>query len=151
MKRIISLLLLLVVFASIVPVYGFAVNDEVVSVSYFEDGCYLVETFSEMQLRASGSKAGTKSTTYHSQDGTALWKATLTGTFTYTGTTATCTGASCSVSIYHSHWYTISKNAAKSGNTASASMTMGKKLLGVTVAQIPAYVSISCDVNGNLS
>lgn len=151
MKRIISVLLLLVVFASIVPVYGFAVNDDVVSISYFEDGSYLVETFSERQLRASGSKAGTKSTTYHSQDGTALWKATLTGTFTYTGSSATCTGSSCNVTIYNSEWYTISKSATKSGNIAYASVTMGKKLLGVTVAQMPASVSIKCDANGNLS
>lgn len=151
MKRIISLCLLIVFFSTIIPTYGFAVNEEDGIVSYFEDGSYLVETIVEMQSRASGSKAGTKSTTYYSQDGTAQWKVTLTGTFTYTGASATCTGSSCNVTIYNSEWYTISKNATKSGNTASASVTMGKKLLGVTVSQIPANISLKCDANGNLS
>lgn len=71
MKRIFSLCLLIVFISTIIPTYGFAVNEEAVIVSFFEDCSYLVETIVEMQSRASGSKAGTKSTTYYSQDGTA--------------------------------------------------------------------------------
>ena len=80
-----------------------------------------------------------------------LWKAVLTGTFTYNGTSATCTASSCNVIIYDSDWHEISKSATKSSNTASASVTMGRKFLGITIDKETFYLSLSCDKNGVLS
>ena len=151
MKRVVTWCLLIAMIGCIIPTFGYAAATEDKIVAVFGDGSYITEEIAVTQPRASGSKAGTKSHTYYSEDGTAKWKATLTGTFSYTGTSATCTGASCNVTIYDSAWHTISKTATKSGNTANASVTIGKKLLGVTVAQIPTSISITCDNNGNLS
>ena len=44
----------------------------------------------------------------------------------------------------------ISKKASKSGNTASASVTMGCSYDGI-MTTIPANLSLKCDKNGNLS
>lgn len=151
MKRVMTYILLLALFSSLLPINGYAANYEERIVTVFEDGSYLTATVIEMQSRASGTKTGSKVSNYYAEDGTLLWRATLTGTFTYTGSGSTCTSSSCSVNIYNSAWYTISKSATKSGNTAYASVTMGKKLLGLTVSQIPASISLKCDANGNLS
>ena len=85
------------------------------------------------------------------KNGTAQWKATLSGSFTYTGSSATCTSSSVDVTVYDSSWYTISKSSNKSGSKATASVTMGEKLAGVTVTKVPISLAMTCDKNGNLS
>ena len=102
-------------------------------------------------MRVSGTTSGSKESIYYSNDGTAQWKAVLTGTFTYTGTSATCTTSSCNITIYSSSWYTISKTVGKNGNSATSSVTMGNKLMGVTVTKITKHITLTCDANGNLS
>ena len=151
MKRTIIFILLAALVISVFSTNCFAAEAEKSIVTYFEDGSYIVETIRVVQSRASGTLSGSKEKTYYSDAGNAGWKAVLTGTFTYTGSSSTCTASSCSVTIYDSAWYTISKSATKSGNTAYASVTIGKKLLGVTVTQVPASISLSCDKDGNLS
>ena len=151
MKKVMVYILLFVLVVSAMPVNGYAAEDNEVVVACFEDGSFMTETVTESYSRASGTKTGSKVLNYYSEDNTLMWKATLTGAFTYTGSSSTCTTSSCSVTIYDSAWYTISKSATKSGNTASASVAMGKKLLGVTVSQVPASITLSCDANGNLS
>lgn len=151
MKRVISFVLLFTLVLGMLPISSYALEEERSTVVYFEDGSYMTETLSIIPSRGSQTVTGSKAKNYYASDGELAWRAILTGTFTYTGSGATCTASSCSVTIYNSAWYTISKNATKSGNTASASVTMGKKLLGITVNTIPATVSLSCDANGNLS
>ena len=152
MRRMIALLISLAVYIAPLFVAANAVeaSDEV-CVWYFDDGSYITETFSIIRSRASGSITGTKTRNYYDSEGTLDWKVDLTGSFTYTGTSATCTSSTCNVTIYGSSWYTVSKSSGKSGNTATASATMGEKLLGVTVRQVPVSLSISCDKDGNLS
>lgn len=118
---------------------------------YFDDGSYMMVEIIENGTRASGSVTGNKVSTHYDSDGNAKWKAVLTGSFTYTGSSATCTSASVDVTIYDSAWYTINKSASKRGNTASASVEMGRRVAGVTVAQVPANMTFTCDANGNLS
>ena len=67
------------------------------------------------------------------------------------GSYASCTAANCTVSTFDSTWYVISKSASRSGNTAAASVTMGKSQLGVTTKTASCSLSLSCDANGNLS
>lgn len=152
MKRALCLLLVcLLSFSCLGLTASAAEMEQETTITYFEDGSYLVETIEIIQSRASGTKTGSKSKTYYGDDGTSNWKATLTGTFTYTGTSATCTASSVSVTVYDSDWYTVSKSASKSGNTATASVTMGEKLLGVTVNKMSTSSTLSCDKDGNLS
>ena len=60
-------------------------------------------------------------------------------------------GASCSVSISDSSWYVVSRTASRSGNTATANLTMGRRALGVTVSTSNYTITLSCDKSGNLS
>ena len=117
----------------------------------FEDGSYAIVEVTTTGARAAKSVNGSKQYTYCDSDGVAQWKAVLNGSFTYTGSTATCTSSSCSITIYISDWYTISKNASKSGNTANGSFSIGRKVLGVTVETKDVTLKLSCDKNGNLS
>ncbi len=149
MKRLLSFSLLLLMVLSLIPAEGFAVEEKIVVT--FEDGSYITECIECMQSRAAGSKTGTKSYKYYNEDDVICWKFAVNGTFTYTGSTSQCTASSCDVTVYTSEWYTVSKSSGKSGNTASASVTMGRKLLGVTVATIPVSLTLTCDNNGNLS
>ena len=151
-KRIISIALLIVLSLCVLPVNCFAseAGNEYI-VEYFPDGSYMTERIIISPMRASGTKTGSKEKAYYGSDGEAEWKATVTGTFTYTGSSSTCTSASCSVTIYDSAWYTISKSASKNGNTATAYVTIGEKLLGVKVNEESTSVSLKCDENGSLS
>lgn len=150
MKRLISMLTLIAMLILFAPIYASAEQNNGETV-YFEDGSYIVTTITEVQSRAAKGKSGTKTSTYYVDDGTARWKVTLSGSFTYDGSSATCTSSSCSVIIYNNSWYTISKSASKSGNTAFGSATMGYKVLGITTNQVTRDISLTCDKDGNLS
>lgn len=41
--------------------------------------------------------------------------------------------------------------ASKSGAVASASVTMGQIVMGITVSQTSYQLTLTCDKNGNLS
>lgn len=149
-KRLISMLTLIAMLILFVPTYVSAEQNNGETI-YFEDGSYIVTTITEAQSRAATGKSGAKTSTYYGNDGTAHWKATLSGSFTYDGSSATCTSSSCSVTIYNNSWYTLSKSASKSGNSAFGSATMGYKVLGITTNQVTRDISLTCDKDGNLS
>lgn len=150
MKRALSLLLVSAILLCVIPVQSSAVERKLETV-YFNDGSYMTVEIITSGTRASGSLSGSKPYTYYNSNGSAQWKATISGSFTYNGSGATCTSSSVDVTIFDSDWYTISKSSSKSGNTASASVTMGEKRGGVTVTKVPVSLSLSCDKNGNLS
>lgn len=152
MKKKLFIYLLVLVLAFIFPINAIAApTQSPQEVIRFEDGSYITITLSEAQDRASGTKSGSKTYRYYTDNGTEEWRAVLTGTFTYTGSSATCTASSCNVTIYNSAWYVVSKTATKSDNAAKASLTMGKKLLGITIVKKSAELSLSCSANGTLS
>lgn len=133
-----------------IPICGNAAERES-EIIRFEDGSYAIVGIVTNETRASGSISANKPYTYYSSNGVAQWKAVLSGSFTYTGSSATCTKSSCSVTVYNSEWYTISKSAGKSGNTATGSFSIGRKLMGVTVETKDITLTLSCDKNGSLS
>lgn len=149
MKRIVCCILTLSLLFAFLPICASAadVKEEVI---YFEDGSYITVTIVEQETRASGTKSGSKKYTYTS-NGENVWQIVLSGSFSYTGSSATCTSSSCSVNIYDSAWYTISKSASKSGNTAYGTATVGRKLAGVTVDRHTEDLSLSCSASGSLS
>lgn len=150
MKRVLPIFIVLTIAIFVFPMYANAAEKEN-NVVYFDDGSYMTTEVITNRMRASGSVTGNKINTYYDSEGNAKWKAVLTGSFTYTGSSATCTSASINVTIYDSNWYVVSKSSSKSGNTASASVTMGGKMAGVTVSKVSANLNLSCDANGNLS
>lgn len=150
MKRFICSLLVVMLVLCSIPICGNAAECEQ-EIIRFEDGSYAVVETITSGARASGGISGSRPYTYYDSTGIAQWKVALNGSFTYNGSSATCTSASCSVTIYNSEWYTISKNASKSGNTANGSFSIGRKVLGVTVETKDVTLKLSCDKNGNLS
>jgi len=149
MKKLISLVLALVMI-SLVAVSSFASVSEIERI-YFEDGSFLTITIQEMDSRATGTKSGGKTYTFTNNSGDVAWKAVIVGTFTYTGTTAVCTNSSCDVTVYDSAWYEVSKTVGRSGATATCELTMGHKVLGITVSKKNVSMTLTCDANGNLS
>lgn len=146
MKRVVSVLMLVFFLFSALPMAGAA---EAVSEERIElgDGYYLIAETFQSGARASKSVSGSKPYTCYDSAGTALWKVTLYGTFTYTGSSATCTASSISTTIYDNSWSTGSKSASKSGNKATGSATMKKS----TVKSVPVSLSLSCSTSGSLS
>ena len=111
----------------------------------------MVITIEKIPSRSIYSQSGKKTIVKKEQDGTLNWKAELTGTFIYTGTSATCTQSTISVTVYADNWYEVSKTAGKSGASATGSVTMGRKVLGVTVAKETFDMTLTCSPTGTLS
>ena len=153
MKRILSFFLAMTFLLSAVSAVQATseIGQTDIQVVHTEDGGYLIiELYGSSNMtRAAITK--TKSYTRYDENDVMLWKASITGSFTYDGRTASCTSSSCSVTIYDNHWYTISKTAWTDENYAKATVEMGRKLLGVTVHRETYDLSILCDRNGNLS
>ena len=150
MRRIFSFALVLVVFITMLPMTVYA-EDKNENVVYFEDGSYLTIFMDKEYLRASGSQTGRKTYQYTDSDGDIAWKVVLNGTFAYTGSSAQCMSSSVDVTIYISGWYVLSESAGKSGASATGDVTMGLKMLGITIKKVPLTMTLTCDANGNLS
>ena len=149
MRRIISVILVLI-FVPRISVSALANENEVERV-YFEDGSYLEITIQSVESRASGTKSAGKTYSFTNSNGVEEWKAVLRATFTYTGSSATCIASSCDVTITDTAWYEVSKVVNKSGATATCDLTMGRKLLGITIEKKTINMTFTCDANGNLS
>lgn len=149
MKKLIVFVLCAALIVPLLPVMGYAAEEEQ-EIVRFADGGYLLIELSANASRATEQVTGSKKYTYYDSNNTSQWRATLTGTFTYTGSSATCTASSVDVAIYNSAWYVSYKTAGKSGNKATASVTMKKTSDNVT-SSVPVNLSLSCDANGNLS
>lgn len=118
---------------------------------YLKNGDYIAVELIVIDSRATSTKTGKKSYIYKNSNGTEEWRATLSGTFAYTGTTATCTASSCTTSVSDSAWYEISKSAGKSGSSATAEVTMGEKILGITINRESISMKLTCSATGSLS
>lgn len=152
-KNFFGILLVMVLLFTLLPHHALAaeIAEDSSEVITLENGNYIVVTTEEFGTRATQTKSGSKKYTYSNNSGEVEWVITLSGTFTYTGTTSTCTASSVDVTINASKWYVVSESASKSGSTATANVTMGRKFLGITVEKLDNNLTLTCDKNGNLS
>lgn len=151
MKRFVCFLLSVLLLFSITGAVSAAETAKDKEVIYFEDGSYLVIETVQTMVRSADTASGFKRFMYYNEDGTVEWRAILTGTFTYDGTTATCTESTVTTYIYADNWYEVSKTAGKSGSTATGSVTMGRTVLGITVAKETYDMTLTCSPNGTIS
>lgn len=153
MKVLYKRAIVLILLFALIPISVFAAPEEAAecSITYFEDGSYLVVELITMDIRSDSTKTSTKNYTYYEGDNTVQWRGTLSATFTYNGTSATCTVSVCTVSITNGNWYTISKSSSKSGNTAYGYLTMGRKFAGVTVEEKSVTMKMACSPTGVIS
>lgn len=150
MKRTISLLLVAALLMMVLPL-KITVSAEPVTHTdkvLLPDGSYLVYTVTSMRNRSTNRTYGSTDIDYRSKEGTLCWSATLSGSFTYDGKSATCVDASITTKVYRSGWYTASKSAHASGNTAVGYVTMGNSATGEV---FPRTITLTCDKNGNRS
>ena len=93
-----------------------------------------------------------KTYTYRNSNGEEEWRAVLSGLFTYNGTSATCTSSYCDVTITDTAWSVNSKTVGKSGASATAELTMCKKLLGfITTSEKSLSMTLTCSPNGDFT
>lgn len=151
MKRFVAFLVAFVLTISALP---FAIGAEKYDgeslVVQFEDGSYITEEITLTQFRVGNAISGSRVRNFYNSSGNLCWKITLYGAFSYDGSSATCTSSSCDVTLYSSDWYVISKSAGKSGNSATASVTMGELAAGATVSRVPVSLTLKCDGKGNV-
>lgn len=122
------------------------------TVEYFDDGSYAIITVTTEAANAKATtKTGTKLYTYKNSDGETQWTYEVTGIFTYTGSSSTCTSVSDSYKISNSKWHMTSHSCSKNGNTASGTITMKYKLLGITTTTVSPTVTLACSATGVLS
>ena len=150
-KGCISVFLLLVMLLVMLPVRAEAAQIVETEIEYLPDGGYIETVVTESVSRASGTKTGTKVKRQVDADGNEQWAIQLQGTFSYNGTSASCTNAVCNVTVSANNLYVVSKAASKSGAVATANVTMGQKVLGITIAKNAYELTLTCDKNGNLS
>lgn len=152
MKKRITQLFAALMLLSLLSVQALAADSSYVE--YYSDGSYsvfTVETDNFAIARAAGTKSGTAQREHYSSAGELQWKVTLKATFSYNGSTSSCTSVdNVAVNIYDSDWSMLSKSSSKSGNTATANVTMGRAQL-VGTAKVPITLTLTCDKNGNLS
>lgn len=151
-RRLISILLIIFALGTLpMDVYAEAEQNDVNNVIYFDDGSYIVFSIEETNTRAAYTKTATKKTTYYDGSGNVEWEARLQASFTYNGATSSCTSADCTVDISENAWYVVSESTSYSGSTATTNLTMGEKLLFITIAKYDYTITLTCDKDGNLS
>lgn len=152
-KRFCAYVLVLTFVLSIFPCYGFAAFGETVreDIIVCDDGSTLTITVFEAPTRSTNTKSGSSVYVMRNSNGVEQWRCVLNATFTYDGTTSKATLASAQFTSSDSNWYEDTLYTYRSGNTAYGKLTVGKKLLGVTVGTYNYTLTLTCDKDGNLS
>lgn len=150
MRRFFSFILSAILLFSMAGTV-FASENSTTEIVYLEDGGYLIIETVQTMSRSANTTSGFTRITCNTDSGNTEWRAILTGTFTYDGTTATCTESTVTTYVYANNWYEVSKTAGKSGNTATGSVTMGRTVLGITVAKEAYNMTLTCSPNGTLN
>ena len=152
MKKLFSVALVMILLIGLLPCKTLAASElKNVEVIRYDDGGYLEISVEMNSARVANTVSGSKKYTYYDGNGDVRWEAKLSATFAYSGGWYTCTTANCNVTIYDNQWYVISNTTTRSSNNAVTNLTMGRRLLGVTVEKPQYRITLSCDINGNLS
>lgn len=157
-KSILLSLLMLFTFLA-TPSFANAASNE--SVTYFDDGSYMVTTIIEeptlqkpsgMQTNAtSTTKTMCKQVNYYNGSNQVMWYVIATGTFTYNGTTAKCNSSSVKAESLVSTWKMSKLSSARSGATAYAAATAKHYMAGLVINTIDELVSLTCSPSGKFS
>lgn len=151
MKRIVYLLLSLILLVTMSPLALAAEQKETTQIIYYEDGSSLEIAIVQADTRSSNTTSGRKTFTYKDSSGNTDWIAVLTGSYIHDGTTANCTYADCQITIYDTAYYVVSKSAEKNGASATTTFTIGRTVLGFTVAKDTHTINLTCSPDGKLS
>ena len=150
MKKLLSFTLVFVLILAVLPCQTHAAETDDAGIIYLDNGDYITIEISSAAARTTVSKS--KTYTYRNSNGEEEWRAVLSGLFTYNGTIATCTSSYCDVTITDTAWSVNSKTVGKSGASATAELTMCKKLLGfITTSEKSLSMTLTCSPNGDFT
>lgn len=147
MKRTLIVLLCLILFAQ--PLVAMAEDTPEIRTSreYLADGSYFETTLTVADTRTVYTRTGSKSTTYYTSDNVAIWKLSLTGTFSINyGVSATATDAQANVTIYKSGASMEICDAYTSGSAA-----FGYAAVRYKNTYTEKEISLNCDKYGNIT
>ena len=148
-KRIVTIVLVLALLScNMVFVNATNQGSEIL---YFNDGSYMIVTLKTGMSRAGNTISADKIYTYYNAFDIEQWSATLSASFTFDGTEYWTTSSNVSVDITNSNWYVISKSASMSGCGATADVTMGNKVMGITIDRQSVTLTLSCSPYGVIS
>lgn len=133
-------------------------NPPIVSeyIETLKDGSYfhviITEDATFSIARSTQTISGSKYTTYHDSNGTALWEFGVHGTFQFIpGSSAGCASSSYSINIYDSNWESTYASASKIGNQATADATFKEKIFLITTNIRDVHLVLTCSAYGTLS
>ncbi|MCI9092908.1 MAG: hypothetical protein HFF36_03835 [Coprobacillus sp.] len=153
MKKILTIILVLLL--GLVPINTFALENNVESrtIEYLGDGIYVETTIEcpNISTYATNTVTKTKTNKYTDSSGAVLYTVSVTGTFKYTGTSSTCTSATVQATAPASSWKVTSKSASKSGNKATGKATVKQYYDGSVVQIKSPSVTLTCSATGVLS
>lgn len=159
-KRILCLCLLLSFLGSALPAYaaeGSQASGSQEEYEYFEDGSYCVTVIADESGVDSAARSVTtvtksKTLTYYSSTGTALWYLKVTGTFTYGNGSSSCNSSSMSAGVYSSDWSVSNKRVSRdeTSATASATFTLAATIVTPSVSTTKS-VTLTCSATGEFS
>ena len=101
-------------------------------------------------MRGTRTVTKTKYVNYYDSNGTLLWTASLTATFTWNRQQATCTSATRHSVTYDRDWSVSSTHVVKEGNSATVRFTANQTKLGVPLKTIERTLTLTCDTKGNV-
>lgn len=145
MKRILSLMAVLVLCLSVLMSTASAANQTGERIDY-EDGSYAIITTGAAGLtRATCNES--KTYTYYNPSNQRCFSYTLYASFTYNGITSSADYVNYNAAIYRQGWDILKHNEYTSGKTAYGSATF----TGPTGTQYPVSLSLTCDKDGNVT
>lgn len=150
MKRFyISVLCLLILgtFFTVGVSANTVVSDTKSTIEYLDDGSYIITEWETAPTATRSVSSKTKTSTYYSSSGSAIFSVSLTGNFTYTsGVSVKATSQSASVTVYSDSASYVTKSSSRSGASVYGSGTVYYAGRNRTLS-----LQMTCDVYGNIS
>lgn len=127
--------------------------DNTVQVIPLEDGSIMVIEIEQQESSTYSVRTveSTKTAKDISEDGVLNWKFVLKATFRFDLIAATCLSCDTSYSVSRDDWRFSNITCSKSGNSASASCTVKKYVLGVNMRTRNVDLKITCTPEGKIS
>ena len=146
-KLITCLVISVLLISALIPAFA----EKSIERITFDDGSYaIIETTVSQTpftlFAAAKTKSASRTYTYYEADNIKKWDFSVNGTFSYDGSTAKATSSSSSYNIYASGWSLVSRNASKSGATATATGTF--KYASITKS---TTIGLKCSADGTIS
>lgn len=123
------------------------ISDTKSTIEYLDDGSYIITEWETAPTATRSVSSKTKTSTYYSSSGSAIFSVSLTGNFTYTsGVSAKATSQSASVTVYSDSASYVTKSSSRSGASVYGSGTVYYAGRNRTLS-----LQMTCDVYGNIS